>query len=193
MRKHIAIYPGTFDPITYGHIDVVERAARLFRRVIVLVARNSTKTPMFPDVERIAMIREVFRGNSSVTVDGFDGLLVEYARRVHATAIIRGLRAVSDFEYEFQMALTNRKLSPAIDTVFLVPHERYTYLNSTIVREVARLGGNVSVFVPPTVQRRLAARIRMERPKPAVRGSAARTRTPSVTRGRGKKRRPHTQ
>ena len=158
MKQRIALYPGTFDPITYGHIDVIRRAAELFPRVIVLVARNSSKRPMFTDEERAAMIREVFRRHRRVEVDSFNGLLVEYARRRKATVIIRGLRAVSDFEYEFQMALTNRKLAPTIDTVFLVPHERYTYLNSTIVREVARLGGDVSGFVPPGVRRRLLAK-----------------------------------
>jgi pantetheine-phosphate adenylyltransferase len=155
MTQRIALYPGTFDPITYGHIDVIRRAAELFSRVVVLVARNSAKNPMFTDEERAAMIREVFRRHPRVEVDGFNGLLVEYARRRKATVIVRGLRAVSDFEYEFQMALTNRKLAPTIDTVFLVPHEKYTYLNSTIVREVARLGGDVSDFVPPGVRRRL--------------------------------------
>ena len=155
MTQRIALYPGTFDPITYGHIDVVRRATELFSRVIVLVARNSTKQPMFSGEERASMIREVFRGHRRVEVDAFDGLLVEYARRRKATVIVRGLRAVSDFEFEFQMALTNRKLAPTIDTVFLVPHEKYTYLNSTIVREVARLGGDVSGFVPPGVRRRL--------------------------------------
>jgi pantetheine-phosphate adenylyltransferase len=160
MNKQIALYPGTFDPITYGHIDVVKRAAELFPRVIVLVARNSAKTPLFSDDERITMIREVFRKNRSVDVDGFDGLLVDYARRHEARVIVRGLRAVSDFEYEFQMALTNRKLAPTIDTVFLVPHEQYTYLNSTIVREVARLGGDVSDFVPKSVHRRLLEKLR---------------------------------
>jgi len=153
------IYPGTFDPITYGHIDVVQRATELFPRVIVLVAKNSTKRPLFNDDERAAMIREVFRGNKKVEVDLFDGLLVDYAKKRKAVALVRGLRAVSDFEYEFQMALTNRKLAPSIGTVFLVPHEKYTYLNSTIVREVARLGGDVTGFVPPSVRRRLIARV----------------------------------
>jgi pantetheine-phosphate adenylyltransferase len=159
MKQRIALYPGTFDPITYGHIDVVRRATELFSRVVVLVARNSTKHPMFTEDERVAMIREVFRRHPRVHVDAFNGLLVDYARKRKASVIVRGLRAVSDFEFEFQMALTNRKLAPTIDTVFLVPHERYTYLNSTIVREVARLGGDVSDFVPPGVLRRLLAKV----------------------------------
>ena len=163
MKMLTALYPGTFDPITYGHIDVVERATQLFARVIVLVARNSAKAPLFTDTERIAMIREIFRGRRDVAVDGFDGLLVKYARRRKATVIVRGLRAVSDFEYEFQMALTNRKLERRIDTVFLVPDERYTYLTSSIVREVAQLGGDVSDFVPKNVQRRLAMKLKRAR------------------------------
>ena len=158
MSKRIAVYPGTFDPITYGHMDVIERGTRLFDKVIVLVARNSTKTPLFSGAERIAMIKEVFKKSPRVEVDVFDGLLVEYVVRKGATAIIRGLRAMSDFEFEFQMALTNRKLDSTIDTVFLVPDERYTYLNSTIVREIARLGGDVSVFVPPSVRKHLIAK-----------------------------------
>ncbi len=160
MTQQIAIYPGTFDPITNGHIDVVERATELFSRVIVLVARNTSKTPLFSAEERVAMIREVFRNRRNVSVDMFDGLLVDYARHHGATVIVRGLRAVSDFEYEFQLALTNRKLARTIDTVFLVPHEKYTYLNSTIVREVARLGGNISDFVPRSVRRRLLAKVK---------------------------------
>jgi pantetheine-phosphate adenylyltransferase len=160
MKTHIAIYPGTFDPITYGHIDVVERATELFSKVIVLIARNTSKTPLFTDEERLSMIREVFSGRRDITVDLFDGLLVDYAKQHKATVIVRGLRAMSDFEYEFQMALTNRKLDRTIDTIFLVPHERYTYLNSTIVREVARLGGDVSDFVPRSVRRRLMAKLR---------------------------------
>jgi pantetheine-phosphate adenylyltransferase len=160
MKHQIAIYPGTFDPITFGHIDVIERAIELFSQVIVLVAKNTTKAPLFSIDERLAMIHDVLRDKKGVTVDCFDGLLVEYARKHKAGVIVRGLRAVSDFEYEFQMALTNRKLAPAIDTVFLVPHESYTYLNSSIVREVARLGGDVSDFVPASVQRRLTHKLR---------------------------------
>jgi pantetheine-phosphate adenylyltransferase len=159
MKDRIAVYPGTFDPITYGHVDVVSRAAKMFSRVIVLIARNSSKMPLFSDEERVTMVQDVFRGMRRVSVDSFDGLLVDYVRRNGPAVIVRGLRAVSDFEYEFQMALTNRKLAPTIDTVFLVPDERFTYLNSTIVREVARLGGNVADFVPPLVRRRLLAKL----------------------------------
>jgi pantetheine-phosphate adenylyltransferase len=158
-RKPIAIYPGTFDPVTNGHVDVIERATEMFAKVVVLVARNSSKSPMFTDTERVEMIKEIFAGNKRVTVDVFDGLLVNYAKKKKATVLVRGLRAVSDFEYEFQMALMNRKLDASIDTVFLMPHARYTYLNSTIVREVARLGGDVSGLVPANVRRRLQEKL----------------------------------
>lgn len=162
-QKTIAIYPGTFDPVTNGHIDVVQRATAMFDKVIVLVARNSSKSPMFTDKERVEMIKEIFAGNKRVSVDVFDGLLVEYAKRKKAMVLVRGLRAVSDFEFEFQMALMNRKLDASIDTVFLMPHARYTYLNSSIVREVARLGGDVSGFVPPNVRRRLQEKVNARR------------------------------
>ena len=165
MKKRIAVYPGTFDPITYGHLDVIKRGTRLFDKIIVLVARNSTKSPLFSGDERVAMIKEAFKNDTHVAVDMFEGLLVDYVRRKNATAIIRGLRAVSDFEYEFQMALTNRKMNGRIDTVFLVPDERYTYLNSTIVREIARHGGTISDFVPPNVRRRLTARLKGHNPR----------------------------
>ena len=160
MSGRTAIYPGTFDPITHGHIDVIKRATALFPRVIVLVARNTSKAPLFTAADRIDMIREIFRKHSGVVVDSFDGLLVEYARKNKASVIIRGLRAVSDFEYEFQMALTNRKLNPRIDTVFLMPDERYTYLNSTIVREIARVGGDLRSFVPTTVRKHLLRKMK---------------------------------
>lgn len=163
MKPILAVYPGSFDPITYGHIDVVERAAHLFGRVIVLVARNTAKAPLFSDEERIAMITEVFRAKPSIEVDGFDGLLVDYARRRKASVIVRGLRAVSDFEIEFQMALTNRKMAKELETIFLVPRAQYSYLNSTVVREIARLGGDVSDFVPSVVRRRLRAKFRGSR------------------------------
>jgi len=160
MSSRTGIYPGTFDPITYGHIDVIRRATALFSKVIVLVASNTSKAPLFTMDERVAMIREIFRTNRRVTVDSFDRLLVDYARKKKPSVIIRGLRAVSDFEYEFQMALTNRKMNQAIDTVFLMPDERYTYLNSSIVREIARVGGSVESFVPPAVRARLLTKMK---------------------------------
>ncbi len=149
----IAIYPGTFDPITYGHLDVIERAAEIFEKVIVTIARNGAKEPLFTEEERVAMVRDAVKKFKNVSVDCFDGLLVAYARKRKATAIVRGLRAVSDFEYEFQMALMNRKLDGEVTTVFLMPHEKYTYLNSSIVREIARFGGDISEFVPPAVRK----------------------------------------
>lgn len=151
-----ALYPGTFDPVTYGHLDVIERAADIFDRVIVVVANNSRKQPLFSAAERVAMVRQSVKKYRNVRVDVFEGLLVRYAKKAGAASIVRGLRAVSDFEYEFQMALTNRKLARDITTVFLMPHEKYTYLNSSIVREISRLGGNVGEFVPPHVRRMLA-------------------------------------
>ena len=150
-----AIYPGTFDPITNGHIDIIKRALKLFDRVIVTVARNSAKNPLFSEEERLEMIREAVRNLRGVEVDSFDGLLVDYARKRKAIACVRGLRAISDFEFELQMALTNRKLNEHFVTVFLMPNEKYTYLNSSIVREIARHSGNIKDFVPPHVRRRL--------------------------------------
>ena len=155
----IAIYPGTFDPITNGHIDIIERASKLFDKVIVTVAKNVAKTPLFTVDERIFMIKESVKKFKNVEVDSFDGLLVDYAKAKKAIAIIRGLRAISDFEYEFQMALMNRKLCD-ITTVFLMPHEKYTYLNSTIVREIAAFGGDVSKFVPKVVEKMLKKKIK---------------------------------
>jgi pantetheine-phosphate adenylyltransferase len=154
-----AIYPGTFDPITYGHLDVIARASELFDRVIVAVAENTSKRPLFSDEERVAMIKSVVTKRPNIRVESFHGLLVDYAKRRKACAIVRGLRAVSDFEYEFQMALTNRKLAGSITTVFLMPHEQYTYLNSSIVREIALFGGDVSMFVPPPVRKVLLRKI----------------------------------
>jgi pantetheine-phosphate adenylyltransferase len=147
-----AIYPGTFDPITNGHFDIIERATRLFDNVTIGVTTNPAKNPLFTVEERVAMIREVSKGFGNVRVDSFSGLLVSYAQRLGACAIIRGLRAISDFEYEFQLALVNRKISDGIVTVFLMPNEKYTYLNSTIVKELAMFGGDISRFVPPVVE-----------------------------------------
>lgn len=157
----IAIYPGTFDPITNGHLDIIERAAQLFDRVIVTVAVNSSKTPMFTTEERTELIEAILKQKrwKNVTVERFNGLLVDFAKRKNAAAIIRGLRAISDFEYEFQMALMNRKQANTIATVFLMPHERYTYLNSSIVREIARLDGNFKDFVHPVVYRALRKKL----------------------------------
>lgn len=146
-----AIYPGTFDPITNGHLDLIQRAAKIFDRVTVAVTTNPSKKPLFEVSERVQMIRQVTASFSAVEVDSFTGLLVDYVTRKGATAIVRGLRAVSDFEFEFQMALVNRKIAENIETVFLMPNEKYTYLNSTIVKEVAAFGGDVSRFVPPEV------------------------------------------
>jgi pantetheine-phosphate adenylyltransferase len=158
----IALYPGTFDPITNGHLDILERAMELFDKVIVTVAKNSTKTPLFDEEERVAMIREIIKRNryKNVAVESFDGLLVNFARKKKAVALIRGLRAISDFEYEFQMALINRKQASKIFTVFLMPHEKYTYLNSSIVRELARLDGDFKSFVPPSVFKRLKEKVK---------------------------------
>ncbi len=156
----IAIYPGTFDPITNGHLDILERAMKLFDKVIITIARNSSKSPLFTEEERLDLIRRVVAPFKNVEVDSFDGLLVEYARKQNASAVVRGLRAISDFEYEFQMALMNRKLSESLVTVFLMPNEKYTYLNSSIVREIARLGGNINGFVPPEVQQALEQKLK---------------------------------
>ncbi len=151
----IAIYPGSFDPITNGHLDILERAMKLFDKVIITIARNSVKNPLFSEKERLAMIKEAVKDLEGVEVDSFEGLLVEYARKKRATAVVRGLRAISDFEYELQMALMNRRLNEQLVTVFLMPNEKYTYLNSSIVREIARHQGDVKDFVPRHVYRKL--------------------------------------
>lgn len=149
MKK--VIYPGTFDPVTYGHIDIVKRAIDLFEEVIVTVAVNPTKNQLFSTEERVTMLKESLKDYDRVKVDSFDGLVVEHAKQVGATGIIRGLRQISDFEFEFQMALMNRKLAGDITTIFLMPHEKYTYLNSTVIRNLASLHADVSDFVPPNV------------------------------------------
>jgi pantetheine-phosphate adenylyltransferase len=156
----IAVYPGTFDPITRGHLDLVERASKLFDRVIVTVSRNPHKDPLFTLDERRRFVEMTVKHLENVEVDAFDGLLVDYAKRTGACAIIRGLRAVSDFEYEFQMALMNRKLMPRLETVFLMPSEEYTYVNSTIVKEVARFGGAVDCFLPEGVAKALKEKMK---------------------------------
>ena len=150
-----ALYPGTFDPITFGHIDVIRRAADIFDRVIVTLALNSSKKTLFTVEERRAHVTAAVKDIPHIEVGESRGLIVDFAKQHEACAIIRGLRAISDFDYEFQMALTNRKLDNGISTVFLMPHESFTYLNSSIVREVARLGGDVTSFVPEAVARAL--------------------------------------
>lgn len=154
-KDRIAIYAGTFDPVTFGHIDVLERASLLFDKVIISVAGSSSKKTEFTVDERIEMISDCIKKLPNVKVESFVGLLVEYAKKKNASVIVRGLRAISDFEYEFQMALTNRKIAEDITTVFLMPNEKYTYLNSTLVREIALHGGDVSPFVPRNVLKKL--------------------------------------
>lgn len=158
MRK--VLYPGTFDPVTYGHIDIIQRACDLFDEVVVTVAINPTKAPLFTIRERIEFIMESVKEYPQVSVDSFDGLVVDHARNVGAIGIIRGLRAMSDFEYEFQMALMNRKLAKNINTIFLMPNEKYTYLNSSIIRNLASFKSDVSDFVPPIVREALKIKFR---------------------------------
>ncbi len=157
MSKH-AVYPGTFDPITNGHIDLVQRSLRIFDTITIAVAPNPQKAPLFSLEERLEMTRQAVRDVNGVFVEPFDGLLVEYARKRGAVAIIRGLRAVSDFEYELQMALMNRRLDTNIETVFLMPSEEYSYLTSTIIKTVAHLGGDIKGLVPPVIEARLKKR-----------------------------------
>jgi pantetheine-phosphate adenylyltransferase len=154
-KNKLAIYPGTFDPITNGHLDIIERSVNLFDSVIVAVTTNPAKAPLFKVEERVSMIRKVTSDLSNVLVENFTGLLMNYAMKKGADVIVRGLRAITDFEYEFQMALVNRRLAEGIVTVFLMPNEKYTYLNSTIVKEVAKFDGDVSSFVPEEVHQRL--------------------------------------
>ncbi len=154
-----AIYPGTFDPITNGHSDLVSRAARMFDRVLVAVAHNRFKQPFLPLEERVALAREVLEGLANVEVCVLDGLLVDFARKRGARAILRGLRAVSDFEYELQLAGLNRKLAPDLETLFLTPAEPYAYVSSSLVREIASLGGDVGDFVAPVVLAALKRRV----------------------------------
>jgi pantetheine-phosphate adenylyltransferase len=151
----IAIYPGSFDPLTNGHVDIIQRGSRLFDRIVVAILLNVEKSPLFSVAERVEIARDVFAAYPNVEVDTFDGLLVEYARRKHAGVIVRGLRAISDFEYEMQMALMNRHLNPDVETVFMMPAETYTYVSSRLVKEVVALGGSVTNLVPEVVEERL--------------------------------------
>jgi len=154
-----AVYPGTFDPVTNGHLDLIKRSAVQFDKVIVAILKNSDKLPLFTLEERVEMLKEAVRGLDNVAVATFGGLLVDYAHRIKASVIVRGIRAVSDYEYELQMALMNRRLSSKVETVFLMPAETYTYLSSRMVREVSALGGSVHGLVPPGVERRLKQKL----------------------------------
>ncbi len=154
-----AIYPGTFDPLTIGHLDLIERATRICDHLIIAVGINASKRPLFTIDERVALVREAVRDFPNVEVDSFDGLLVEYCRHKQVHALIRGLRAFSDFEYEFQMALTNRKLAPEVETIFLMPQETHSYISSSMIRGIAAMGGSIDQFVPPHVRRALEERV----------------------------------
>jgi pantetheine-phosphate adenylyltransferase len=158
MTRHgsLAVYPGSFDPITNGHLDIIARGLSVFDQVLIAILVNSEKQPLFSVDERVEIIREAHQGEPRVRVDTFSGLLVDYAERVGASVIVRGLRAISDFEYEFQMALMNRRLNPRIETVFMMPAEGYSYVSSRLVKEVFQLGGSVRDLVPPVVERRLS-------------------------------------
>lgn len=158
MAERVALYAGSFDPLTNGHLDIVSRARRLADRVVVAILENDSKKALFTVEERLAMIREIIGDDPAVPVRSFSGLLVDFAKQSGATLIVRGLRAVSDYEYELQMALMNRRLAPAIETVFLMAKEEYSYVSSRLVKEVARLRGDLSGLVPPPVLKRLAAK-----------------------------------
>jgi pantetheine-phosphate adenylyltransferase len=159
MAERVALYPGSFDPLTNGHLDVLFRARRLADRVIVAILENDSKEPLFSVEERLEMIREIVGADSGVSVRSFSGLLVDFAAQSGATLLVRGLRAISDYEYELQMALMNRRLAPAIETVFLMAKEEYSYVSSRLVKEVARLGADVSGLVPDQVRHRLEERL----------------------------------
>ena len=154
------IYPGSFDPLTNGHLDLIQRASRLFDRVIVAIASNETKNPLFSKEERVELVQSSLPDLRNVSVDAFEGLLVEYVSRAGGQAIIRGLRAVSDFEFEFQLALMNRNLNERIETIFMMPKDTYTFLSSRIVKEICRLGGDIKGFVPPKVKDALIQKLR---------------------------------
>lgn len=155
MNNRIAVYPGSFDPVTNGHIDIIDRASRIFDLVYVAVIRNPEKKPLFGIDERVKMLRESLKRRKNIKIGSFDGLLVDYARSIRAKSIIRGLRAVSDFDYEFQMALTNRKMDPAMETIFLMTDYRFSYLSSSLIKEISRLGGDLNGMVPRNVQKML--------------------------------------
>jgi pantetheine-phosphate adenylyltransferase len=161
----VAIYPGSFDPLTSGHVDIIERGSRIFDSIIVAILANVEKTPLFSESERVAIIREVFKDTPNVQAETFNGLLVDYAQRKQANVLVRGLRAVSDFEYEFQMALMNRHLAPGLETVFMMPAEQYTYISSRLIKEVFTLGGEITGLVPAIVEEQLREKAKGRRQK----------------------------
>jgi pantetheine-phosphate adenylyltransferase len=161
--RHSAIYPGTFDPLTLGHLDLIERASHIFDRVIVAVVVSSRKSTCFSSEDRVAMVKASVKRFENVRVRAFDGLLVDYARSLGVHVLLRGIRAFSDFEYEFQMALTNRKMAPEIETVFLMPKESFSYINSSTVREIMERGGDIRDFVPPEVKRFIEKKVKRAR------------------------------
>lgn len=162
MAKPV-IYPGSFDPVTFGHIDLIKRAKRISDKIIVAVAKNTQKVPLFTTAERVEMLENTTRNIPGITIEVFDGLIIEFARKKNANVLIRGLRMVSDFEYEFQMALTNRRLNERVETVFLMPSEGYSFLSSALIKEAAQLGADVSSFVPKFVEKKLKEKIHTKR------------------------------
>ena len=163
-----AVYPGSFDPVTFGHLDIIERASRIFDRLIVSVFVHSKKTHLFTVEERVEMLKTALKGKKNITVDSFDGLLVDYVKKKKTDVVVRGLRAISDLEYEFQIAAINRTLYPGIETVFFMPRQRYTYLSSSVVRDIAHFKGDVSKLVPPHVAKAIAARRKKEEKEQAA-------------------------
>lgn len=159
MNKGTAIYPGSFDPPTNGHLDLIQRGSKLFEELVVAILRNSEKVPMFSVSERLEMLKELTADLRNVRIDTFDGLMVEYAKSIEATCVLRGIRALSDYEYEFQMALMNRKLEPTLETVFMMPADKYSYVSSRLVREVAQAGGPVKGLVPEVVEQKLREKL----------------------------------
>lgn len=163
MKAKIAVYPGTFDPVTYGHIDLIKRASRIFDKLIVAVAHNKPKRALFSVRQRVDMLSDVVRDMNNVVIDDFDGLVVEYVKKQGSSVMIRGLRMLSDFEYEFQMALTNRKLAGDIETIFMMPHEEYSYISSRLIKEAGALGADLSKFIPKACIAALESKLKVKR------------------------------